>query len=226
VFVELEEGIDGLIHISDLSWNKKKKHPSDFCKIGDKMEVVVLEIDPQSRRLSLGHKQLEENPWDAFETTFTVGSIHEGTIIKINDKGAIVALPYGLEGFAPHRQLVKEDGKTSLKLEEKASFQVLEFNKDTQRILLSHSRLHEAKTASKKSEETSRKRKDRDESDVSVKKVKESIEKTTLGDIGALSDLKSQLDASAKKAAKKSKPDGEAEEGKKVEEEKPNEEGQ
>jgi small subunit ribosomal protein S1 len=115
VFVELEEGVDGMIHISDLSWSKKIKHPSDFCKVGDSMEVIVLEIDPQNRRLSLGHKQLEENPWDAFEPVFTVGSVHEGTIIKLNDKGAIIALQYGLEGFAHNRQLMKEDGKTYLK---------------------------------------------------------------------------------------------------------------
>ena len=148
VFVEIEEGIDGLIHISDLSWTKKIKHPSEFTQIGSEIEVVVLEIDKDNRRLSLGHKQLEENPWDVFETIFTPDSIHEGTIIEMLDKGAVVALPYGVEGFATPKHLVKEDGTTA-KMDEKLNFKVIEFNKDSKRIILSHSRIHEdaAKTA-------------------------------------------------------------------------------
>ena len=140
VFVELEEGVDGLVHISDLSWTKKVKHPSEFTAIGEPLEVVVLEIDQENRRLSLGHKQLEENPWDVFETVFTVGSVHEGTIISFNEKGATVALEYGIEGFAPSKALVKEDGTTA-KAEEKLDFKVIEFNKSNKKIILSHTRI-------------------------------------------------------------------------------------
>ncbi len=142
VFVEIEEGVDGLIHISDLSWTKKVKHPSEFTQIGADIEVQVLEIDKENRRLSLGHKQLEENPWDVFETVFTVGSVHEGTIIEMLDKGAVVALPYGVEGFATPKHLVKEDGSQA-QMDEKLSFKVIEFNKDAKRIILSHSRIFE-----------------------------------------------------------------------------------
>ncbi len=142
VFVEIEEGVDGLIHISDLSWTKKVKHPSEFTQIGADIEVQVLEIDKENRRLSLGHKQLEENPWDVFETVFTVGSVHEGTIIEMLDKGAVVALPYGVEGFATPKHLVKEDGSQA-QLDEKLEFKVIEFNKDAKRIILSHSRIFE-----------------------------------------------------------------------------------
>ena len=142
VFVELEEGVDGLVHISDLSWSKKIKHPSEFCKVGEKMNVTVLEIDGENRRLSLGHKQLEENPWDVFETVFTVDSIHKGTVTSVNDKGALVGLTYGVEGFCPARHLAKADGGT-LKLDETAEFKVIEFSKDAKRIVVSHARLHE-----------------------------------------------------------------------------------
>lgn len=142
VFVEIEEGVDGLIHISDLSWTKKVKHPSEFTQIGADIDVQVLEIDKENRRLSLGHKQLEENPWDVFETVFTVGSVHEGTIIEMLDKGAVVALPYGVEGFATPKHLVKEDGSQA-QLDEKLEFKVIEFNKDAKRIILSHSRIFE-----------------------------------------------------------------------------------
>ncbi len=202
VFVELEEGIDGLVHISDLSWQKKIKHPSEFCKIGDKMEVVVLEVDPESRRLSLGHKQLEDNPWEVFETIFTTDSLHEGTVIKMTDKGAIVALPYGIEGFAPMKHLVKEDGR-SLKVEDKAQFKILEFSKENKRILVSHSRIHEEKTSQARSAEMVEKGKDRDEGAKAVKKIKDSQEKTTLGDISALSDLKNEMETAEKKTRKK-----------------------
>ena len=142
VFVELEEGVDGLIHISDLSWTKKIKHPSEFTQIGADIDVVVLEIDKDNRRLSLGHKQLEDNPWDNFETIYTVGSIHEGTITELLDKGAVISLPYGVEGFATPKHLVKEDG-TPAKQDEKLQFKVIEFNKDAKRIILSHSRIFE-----------------------------------------------------------------------------------
>ncbi|MCQ2332017.1 MAG: 30S ribosomal protein S1 [Paludibacteraceae bacterium] len=189
VFVEIEEGIDGLIHISDLSWTKKIKHPSEFTQIGAEIEVVVLEIDKENRRLSLGHKQLEENPWDVFETIFTPDSIHEGTIIEMLDKGAVVSLQYGVEGFATPKHLVKEDGTTA-KLDEKLNFKVIEFNKDAKRIILSHSRIHE--DTAKKAEAAENKTK-------KEPKVEQTpMEKTTLGDIQALSALKDDMIAEAK----------------------------
>jgi small subunit ribosomal protein S1 len=142
VFVEIEEGVDGLIHISDLSWTKKIKHPNEFTTIGAEIEVIVLDIDKENRRLSLGHKQLEENPWDTFETIFNVDSVHEGTVVSIFDKGAIIALPYGVEGFATPRHLQKEDG-TLCKVDEKLPFKVIEFSKAAKRIIVSHTRVWE-----------------------------------------------------------------------------------
>ncbi len=183
IFVELEEGVDGLIHISDLSWSKKIKHPAEFTKVGEKMEVVVLEIDPENRRLSLGHKQLEENPWDVFETIFTIGSTQEGTIISVNDKsGAVVNLPYGLEGFCPKGQLQKED-KTMPKVDEKLEFKVIEFQKEAKRIVLSHTRMwkQEDDTKAKKSGNP-------------VKKINQTLEKTTLGDLDVLASLKEEME--------------------------------
>ena len=193
VFVEIEEGVDGLIHISDLSWTKKVKHPAEFTQIGAPIEVVVLEIDKENRRLSLGHKQLEENPWDVFETIFTVDSVHEGTITEIFDKGAVVALPYGVEGFATPRHLVKEDGSQA-KVDEKLEFKVIEFNKAAKRIIVSHSRVFED---AQKSEEKSTKK--------AVKQVKEKLEKTTLGDITELAALKEQMTADAAAAKEENK---------------------
>ncbi len=191
VFVEIEEGIDGLIHISDLSWTKKIKHPAEFTNIGDKIEVVVLEIDKDNRRLSLGHKQLEENPWDVFETIFLVDSIHEGTITEIFDKGAVIALQYGVEGFATPRHLVKEDGSQA-KVDEKLEFKVIEFNKAAKRIILSHSRIFEDE---KRGDDQSAKKMQAKTAKKSVKKVKDSMEITTLGDISELAALKDQLEA-------------------------------
>ena len=200
VFVEIEEGIDGLIHISDLSWTKKIKHPSEFTQIGSEIEVVVLEIDKENRRLSLGHKQLEENPWDVFETIFTPDSIHEGTIIEMLDKGAVVALPYGVEGFATPKHLVKEDGTTA-KMDEKLNFKVIEFNKDSKRIILSHSRIHEdaAKTAAPAVDSASEAAPKKATKKAAVKEEAPAMEKTTLGDIQSLSDLKDQMVAKATK---------------------------
>jgi small subunit ribosomal protein S1 len=193
VFVEMEEGVDGLVHISDLSWSKKIKHPSEFCKIGDKMEVVVLEIDGENRRLSLGHKQLEDNPWDVFETVFTIDSVHKGTVLNVNEKGAIIGLTYGVEGFCPARHLMKADG-TSAKAEEVLDFKVIEFSKEAKRIVVSHARLHEEVKEEARKTEKAAKKADYEDSKKAVKKVKESVEKTTLGDISALSDLKDKLD--------------------------------
>ena len=189
VFVELEEGVDGLVHISDLSWTKKIKHPSEFTALGDTLEVVVLEVDQENRRLSLGHKQLEENPWDVFESIFTIGSVHEGTIISFVDKGATVALPYGLEGYVSQKNLVKEDG-TQASVDEKLEFKVLEFNKSTKRILLSHTRLFEEP----KKEESKVKESEADTTQKAVKKLKANLEKTTLGDISELAALKSEME--------------------------------
>lgn len=196
VFVELEEGVDGLVHISDLSWTKKVKHPSEFTAIGEPLEVVVLEIDQENRRLSLGHKQLEENPWDVFETVFTVGSVHEGTIISFNEKGATVALEYGIEGFAPSKALVKEDGTTA-KAEEKLDFKVIEFNKSNKKIILSHTRIADDQRREDSAKERSEKAAEQDSTQKAVKKIKANIEKTTLGDISELAALKSEMEKSA-----------------------------
>jgi small subunit ribosomal protein S1 len=201
VFVEIEEGVDGLIHISDLSWTKKIKHPAEFTQVGDEIDVVVLEIDKDNRRLSLGHKQLEENPWDVFESIFTVDSIHEGTIVEIFDKGALVALPYGVEGFVTPKHLVKEDGSAA-KVDDKLEFKVIEFNKSAKRIILSHSRVFEDV---KKSEETAARRAVSDETKKASKKLKSTMEKTTLGDITELAALKEEMEEQQKKAQQKDK---------------------
>jgi len=203
IFVELEEGVDGLIHISDLSWSKKIKHPSEFTKIGDKIDVVVLEIDGENRRLSLGHKQLEENPWDVFETIFTENSLHQGTITSVMEKGAIVSMPYGVEAFCPTRHLLKPDG-TSAKVEETLEFKVLEFNKEGKKIIVSHSKINEEVTANEKAAVATEKKAAGDEEKKAVKKVKDSVEKTTLGDMDVLSNLKANMEESEKKSTKKS----------------------
>ncbi len=211
VFVEIEEGVDGLIHISDLSWTKKIKHPSEFTQIGAEIDVQVLEIDKANRRLSLGHKQLEENPWDVLETVFTLDSIHDGIVIEMIDKGAVISLPYGVEGFATPKHLVKEDG-TQAKVDDKLQFKVIEFNKDAKRIIVSHSRVHEdIKRAQQKADssttlsseeapvvkKTNRKAK-KEETAAPVN----TMEKTTLGDIQTLVDLKEQMVEAAAKTAK------------------------
>lgn len=193
VFVEIEEGVDGLIHISDLSWTKKIKHPSEFTQIGADIDVEVLAIDKENRRLSLGHKQLEENPWDAFETEFAVGSIHEGTISEVFDKGAVVALEHGVEGFATPKHLVKEDG-TQAKAGETLQFKVIEFNKDSKRIILSHSRIFEDEARAEKAAERKAKRATRaPEAEEAPAALNAPLEKTTLGDLEALAALKEKL---------------------------------
>lgn len=207
IFVELEEGVDGLIHISDLSWSKKIKHPSEFTKIGDKIDVVVLEMDSENRRLSLGHKQLEENPWDIFETVFLVDSVHKGTIINIMDKGAIIALPYGVEGFAPSRYLTKTDG-TQAKVEESLDFKVLEFSKESKKIILAHSKAEDHRVSSEEEEESQDKKAQNKDGKKAAKKVKDP-ERSTLGDIDVLSALKSEMEES-EKSPKKTKKDSSA----------------
>ena len=199
VFVEIEEGIDGLIHISDLSWTKKVKHPSEFTQIGAEIDVVVLEIDKENRRLSLGHKQLEENPWNEYESKYAVDTIHKGTITEMTDKGAVVSLGDNIEGFAPARQLTKEDG-TTLKQGETADFKVIEFSKATKRITLSHTRIFEESKRAEIAAEKAEKRAAAEATKSSVKKINASIEKTTLGDIAGLAELKAAMeDANRKK---------------------------
>jgi small subunit ribosomal protein S1 len=186
VFVELEEGIDGLIHISDLSWDKKFKHPSEFCNVGEELEVVVLELDVENRRLSLGHKQLQENPWDVYETLFAMDSVHEGTVIKLKDKAGIVSLAYGVEAYCPAKHMKKEDGSYVL-ADEKIEFKILEFNKDGKKILVSHTKVWgevEAKRAKSNASRTSK----------AVRNINDSREKTTLGDLDALAALKDKME--------------------------------
>jgi small subunit ribosomal protein S1 len=193
VFVELEEGVDGLIHISDLSWQKKIKHPSEFCKVGDDMEVVVLEIDRDNRRISLGHKQLEENPWEVFATIFGEGSVHQGTIIENKDKSGIVALPYGVEGICPAKHLRKEDG-TNAKIDETLDFKVIEFNKDSKKIVVSHTRMFEEGEDRPTTKSTGGKKSGGSNTSNAVNSVNSSNEKSTLGDLDALSDLKKKME--------------------------------
>jgi len=199
VFVEIEEGVDGLIHISDLSWTKKIKHPAEFTSIDSEIEVSVLEIDKENRRLSLGHKQLEENPWDVFENLFTIDSVHEGTVVEVFDKGAVITLPYGVEGFVTPKHLVKEDG-TIGKVDEKMEFKVIEFNKSAKKIILSHSRVYEDE---KRTSESASKKAEAEPQRKSPRKTKPNAEKTTLGDITQLAALKEEMEEKASKASKK-----------------------
>jgi small subunit ribosomal protein S1 len=201
VFVELAEGIDGLIHISDLSWSKKINHPNEFTKVGNEIEVVVLEIDKENRRLSLGHKQLEQNPWDVFETVFNEGSVHKGTVISKNDKGVVVGLSYGVEGFCPTRHAVKQDGK-KIVVEDNLDFEVIEFNKEAKKIILSHTKLFQeiAQEEATKSENAKKTKAKADSK--AVKKNNDNLEKSTLGDFGVLSSLKEEMEQGEKKSKK------------------------
>lgn len=198
VFVELEEGVDGLVHISDLSWSKKIKHPSEFCAIGDEMEVVVLEVDEENRRLSLGHKQLEENPWDVFETVFGEGSTHEGTVTSIESNTAVIAMPYGVEAVAPVKHLRKEDGSTA-KVEDKLNFIVLEFNKNSRRIMVSHTRTFEEDLKVTKAKEDGERKSQAKSASKAVKDIQGKQEKTTLGDLNVLASLKQEMENDEKK---------------------------
>ena len=203
VFVEMEEGIDGLIHISDLSWNKKVKHPAEFTSIGAEMEVVVLEIDTDNRRLSLGHKQLEENPWDNFEGVFVLGSIHPGEVTELNDKGAIVTFnEYGAEGFVPNRHMAKEDGST-LKKGDTVDFKVIEFNRDARKLVISHTQLHKDADAIVKAKETKERQAANKQTTDTMKKMASNTQKSTLGDLDVLSQLKSDMEDQEGKDEKK-----------------------
>ena len=193
VFVELEEGVDGLIHISDLSWQKKIKHPSEFCKVGEEMEVIVLEIDQENRRISLGHKQLEENPWDVFETIFGEGSLHQGTIVEQKDKSGIVSLPYGVEGICPAKHMRKEDGSNA-KVEETLEFKVIEFNKDAKKIVVSHLRTFEEGEDKPTTKKSSSKSGGGGSSSKAVSDINKNSEKSTLGDLDALAALKEKME--------------------------------
>lgn len=185
IFVELEEGVDGLIHISDLSWSKKIKHPAEFTKVGEKIQVLVLEVDSESRRLSLGHKQLEENPWDVFETIFTLNSIHKGTILNMSEKGgATVALPYGVEAFCPKSQLAKED-KTAANVDEQLDFKIIEFSRENKKIVASHSKTWQKEEEKEDKKSTSEEK--------AIRKLNDNLERTTLGDIDALANLKEEM---------------------------------
>ncbi len=204
IFVELEEGVDGLIHISDLSWSKKIKHPAEFTKVGETIEVVVLDVDQENRRLSLGHKQLEENPWDVFETVFTVGSMQQGTVISATDKGAVVSLPYGVEGFCPSRYMKKEDG-TPAKVDDVLDFKVLEFNKENKKIILALPKVEVEKEATAKSAEESEAEKAAKQTKRTVKQINDNIEHSTLGDLEVLAGLKENLEKQEKAAKDESK---------------------
>ena len=197
IFVELEEGVDGLIHISDLSWSKKIKHPAEFTKIGDSIEVVVLEVDAENRRLSLGHKQLEENPWDVYESLFGVGTVHQGTITNLNDKGATVALPYGVEGFAPMRHLEKED-KSKARQGETLDFKVIEFSKENKKIIVSHTRVFQDNLETERQKSENEEAKKERTTKKTVKKINETLEKTTLGDLSVLASLKEEIEKEQK----------------------------
>lgn len=202
LFLELEEGIDGLVHVSDLSWNKKIKHPSEFVKKGENLEVVVLEVDSDNRRLSLGHKQLEENPWDTFETIFTLNSLHEGTVIGINDKGATIQLQYGVEAFAPSRHIKKEDN-IPMKEDEVFQFEVIEFSKDSKRIIVSHTNIWKGAERAKNDQDDKGREKARKNTSKNVKKLNQNAEKTTLGELDALTELRAQFEKAENKKAPK-----------------------
>jgi len=215
LFIELEEGIDGLVHVSDLSWTKKIKHPSEFVKVGESLDVVVLELDMENRRLALGHKQIEENPWNTFESIFTIGSEHKCTIISKNDKGAVLELPYGIEGFVNSKHLQKEDGSQA-EVGESLDFQVLEFSKDEKRIVLSHTKMHSEVEETAKAAGTAKKPAAKTAAPAaakaaSVKKVNADVEKSTLGDLEVLSQLKEQMDEATSKPEPKKKASKKAE---------------
>src|SRR5690606_12754483 len=192
VFVELETGIGGMIHISDLSWTKRYNHPSEFTKVGDEIEVSILSIDKENRKLSLGHKQLEDDPWNTFESIFPIGSQHEGTVIRKDDKGAVVQLQYGLEAFAPARHLRKEDEGT-VSVDETLTFQIIEFDRNDKRIMVSHSKVWEQSRADEREAEAKSAQADADNTKKAVKNIQSKVEKATLGDLGALADLKNKM---------------------------------
>ena len=225
VFVELSPGIGGMIHISDLSWLKRFNNPNEYTKVGNEIDVIIMSIDKDNRKLQLGHKQIEEDPWNSLEETFPVGSIHEGTVTRKDDKGATVQLPYGLEGFAPARHLRREDDKV-VGIDEIAPFMVIEFDRNDKKIILSHSRIWEQAKADEKNAEMKEKRADAESTKKAVKNIQSKVEKTTLGDLGVLADLKKKMDNEGEATAQKEKADAAREEAKKkkiTDEKKPDE---
>jgi small subunit ribosomal protein S1 len=214
VFVELSPGIGGMIHISDLSWLKRFNNPNEYTKVGNEIDVIIMSIDKENRKLQLGHKQIEEDPWNSLEETFPVGSIHEGTVTRKDDKGATVQLPYGLEGFAPARHLRREDDK-AIGIDEIAPFMVIEFDRNDKKIILSHSRIWEQAKADEKNAEMKEKRADAETTKKAVKNIQSKVEKTTLGDLGVLADLKKKMDNEGDASAEKEKADAQKEETKK-----------
>ncbi len=194
LFVELQEGVDGLVHVSDLSWSKKIKHPAEFTKKGEELEVVVLEIDRDNRRLSLGHKQIDENPWDTFESVFTLGSEHEGVVSEINDRGVILTLPYGVEGFAPKKHIKKKDN-SEVKVDETINIRIIEFNKDSKRILVSHTDIWKEVERAQNSENTESTKKRAAKTSSYVEKMNKNIEVSTMGDLDVLAQLKAQMES-------------------------------
>jgi small subunit ribosomal protein S1 len=195
IFVELEEGVDGLVHISDLSWSRKVKHPSEFTKVGEPLEVVVLEVDVENRKLSLGHKQLQDNPWETYETVFTMNSVHEGVVGKVTDKGAVITFPaYGVEGFAPYRHLMKGNNLPA-RTGETLPFKVIDFSKENRKIMVSHSKTGEEQ-ADRKGDKAGREP-EREDTGKALKKVKDKVEKTTLGDLESLSNLRNEMESPA-----------------------------
>lgn len=207
VFVELATGIGGMIHISDLSWLKRFNNPNEYTKVGNEIEVIILNIDKDGRKLQLGHKQIEEDPWNSLETVFAEGSLHEGTVIKKDDKGAVVQLPYGLEGFAPARHLAKEDGKTIM-ADEIANFMVIEFDRNDKRIVLSHTRLWEQEKEEEKQIQMKEKRAEAESTKKAVKNIQSKVEKSTLGDLGVLAGLRAKLESGEAEEAKKEEGSG------------------
>lgn len=217
IFVELDENIGGMVHISDLSWLKRYNHPSEFAKVGETIDVIVLDIDNENRKISLGHKQIEEDPWDTFETVFPVGSVHEATIIKRDDKGAIISLPYGVEGYAPNKHLEKADG-TSAQVDEKLEFKVIDFDRGDKRILVSHSRFVQDKNYEERKEKKEAFKKDDKKTKSQLSKVQKNVEKTTLGEMDIFSQLKDRMAADEKSAEKAAAKSTKKEKVKKVEE--------
>ncbi|MFZ9718135.1 MAG: 30S ribosomal protein S1 [Chitinophagaceae bacterium] len=201
VFVELEAGIGGMIHISDLSWTKRFNHPSEYTKVGEQINVIILSIDKENRKLQLGHKQLEEDPWNALEESFAIGSVHEGAVVRKDDKGALVSLPYGIEGFAPNRHLNKEDGKQVVQ-DETAPFVVIEFDRNEKRILVSHTRIWEQAKADEKEAVVKEQKADAAKAKKAVKDIQSKVEKATLGDLGVLAELKKKMDSDAPEQGK------------------------
>jgi small subunit ribosomal protein S1 len=202
VFVELSPGIGGMIHISDLSWLKRFNNPNEYTKVGNKIDVIIMSIDKDNRKLQLGHKQIEEDPWNSLQDTFAIGSIHQGTVIRKDDKGALVQLPYGLEGFAPARHLRREDARP-ISVDDVEQFMVIEFDRNEKKIILSHSRIWEQARADEKNAEAKERKAEAESTKKAVKNIQSKVEKPTLGDLGVLANLKKKMDTEKEEASEK-----------------------